>query len=496
MKLKHLLHATVALWVSLALPHSPASAGVPPAELIQYGMPPSLAQFAANISASEGDWTSVNWAGCVGAFQFCSGTLEQYYHGTREQFLNDPRAQVQAHLSYLADEWALVQRHGYSELIGQQVCYNGRCATITASSLLKACQFGCGPDGKLANFLNLSDCDHPKVRDGNNYSVCNYLISGAGYDVSHIIGEQENGIEGIGSIAAGMCLQLPIMSQAGEKATSPFGVDRTGRASVGYHLGLDLINSVGRGDSIYAGVPGRVIVARNSGMNDVFVETSDGKMRFGYLHGDSINVRVGDEVQNNTQVITMGSAGSGEAVHLHLYTALSGDLVRSLGEAAGVVWPLADGDFRGDKRSGGLSGAGLAESAPSPFYMVNPETYLHHRVPFAQDVLNSEQYRRQGFSRPDGMTLEPTCAPPPEFFAGGSLRSTNGGSTVNGGMAATGQAAGSNPQTLVNMAASDGRDAIIQRGLSSIGETTRTRNYGQSRRSAASVWAGLIFAWE
>jgi len=264
MKLKHLLHATVALWVSLALPHSPASAGVPPAELIQYGMPPSLAQFAANISASEGDWTSVNWAGCVGAFQFCSGTLEQYYHGTREQFLNDPRAQVQAHLSYLADEWALVQRHGYSELIGQQVCYNGRCATITASSLLKACQFGCGPDGKLANFLNLSDCDHPKVRDGNNYSVCNYLISGAGYDVSHIIGEQENGIEGIGSIAAGMCLQIPIMSQAGEKATSPFGVDRTGRASVGYHLGLDLINSVGRGDSIYAGVPGRVIVARNS----------------------------------------------------------------------------------------------------------------------------------------------------------------------------------------------------------------------------------------
>jgi len=301
---------------------------------------------------------------------------------------------------------------------------------------------------------------------------------------------------GGGGASGGMCLQIPIMSQAGERATSPFGVDRTGRASAGYHLGLDLVNSAGAGDPIYAGVPGRVVYAQNNATNSVFVETSDGSMRFGYLHGNSINVRVDDEVQNNTQVITMGDTGSKGAVHLHLYTALSGDLVKSMGEAAGVVWPLADGDFWGDKRSGGLSGAGLAESAPAPFYMVNPETYLHHRVPFAQDVLNSEQYRRQGFSRPDGMTLEPTCAPPPDFFSRGPLRSDNGGSTVNGGMAATGQAAGSNPQTLVNMAASDGRDAIIQRGLSSIGETTRNLNYGQSRRTAASVWAGMIFAFE
>lgn len=294
--------------------------------------------------------------------------------------------------------------------------------------------------------------------------------------------------------ADAMCLQIPIMSQAGEMATSPFGVDRTGRASPGYHLGLDLVNSVGHGDPIYAGVPGRVVQSIPK-MNAVFVETSDGSMRFGYLHGAGRNVAFGDEVQPDTQVITMGDTGSVGAVHLHLYAALSGDLVARLGEEVGMIWPLSAEDFYGNKNRGGLSGVDLIAAAPAPFYMVNPETYLHHRVPFQQSTLNAEQYRRQGFVRPDGLTLEPTCTPSPDFFSG-PLRSNNGGATIGGGMADSGAAAAHNTQTLVNIATAEGRDAMIQYGLSSIGTATRNANRGQSQRATAATWAGMIFAWE
>ncbi|MDO5631622.1 MAG: peptidoglycan DD-metalloendopeptidase family protein [Paracoccus sp. (in: a-proteobacteria)] len=469
-----------------------ALANVSAADLIRHGMPPDLADFAARVSASEGTWTSVNQYGCAGAFQFCPPTLAEYYSGTRDQFLADPRAQVDAYRRYMDRQWSLATRHGYDSLIGQQVCYGGTCTIITASSILKACQFGCSLNGALWNYYQTGDCD--QGRDGNGVSVCRYMIDGVGLNVAAVTGAEEDGVVSVASVVAGMCLQVPVMSQQGELVTSPFGVDRTGRsgASNGYHLGLDLINGVGRDDPILSGVPGRVVMARNDDTNSVFVETPDGAMRVGYLHGGAINVRVGDEVQPDTQVVTMGDKGSPGAVHLHLYTSLRGDIVANLGEAAGVVWPLGEGDFWGNKNRGGLSGGDLVAAAPAPYYMVNPETYLHHRIPFQKALLDSEHYRQQGLVRPDGLTLEPTCAPAPEFYARGGFRSMNYGSTSNGGMAESGAALATNPQTVVNMATSQGRDAMIQYSISAIGETTRAANHGQSQRATAAMWAGMV----
>jgi len=70
------------------------------------------------------------------------------------------------------------------------LCYNGVCTTITESSILMACQFGCGTGGKLDNFIrNGYSCDGPnKTTDGNGTSICKYLVSGAGHNIEAITG--------------------------------------------------------------------------------------------------------------------------------------------------------------------------------------------------------------------------------------------------------------------------------------------------------------------
>ncbi|GCC44275.1 hypothetical protein chiPu_0028075, partial [Chiloscyllium punctatum] len=52
-----------------------------------------------------------------------------------------------------------------------------------------ACQFGCGSNGKLANYVASGDCNARNVKDGNGVSVCTYLVRGAGYDVSCFTGQ-------------------------------------------------------------------------------------------------------------------------------------------------------------------------------------------------------------------------------------------------------------------------------------------------------------------
>lgn len=46
---------------------------------------------------------------------------------------------------------------------------------------------------------------------------------------------------------AGTCLTADIMNPSGQRVSSPYGVDRTGRAgaSAGYHQGMDIVNSEG-----------------------------------------------------------------------------------------------------------------------------------------------------------------------------------------------------------------------------------------------------------
>lgn len=176
---------------------SSAFAGVSEQSLIGAGMDPNCAKHGENVSKSEGNWKSVNSYGCLGAFQFCPGTFEQYYSGTVDQFLNDPSAQVAAWTQYEKDEWAKAQQNGFDSYIGQQICgSSGNCGTVDASGILFACQFGCGPKGKLANYLkNGGTCVAGKpssTNDANGVCAGDYLLRGTGNDVSCFTGPQAN----------------------------------------------------------------------------------------------------------------------------------------------------------------------------------------------------------------------------------------------------------------------------------------------------------------
>ncbi|WP_349963414.1 acyltransferase [Rhizobium sp. ZPR3] len=180
------------LGLSIGMMATLAFAGESAVSLLNAGMPADCAEYASNVSHSEGNFDSispaVNGTRCYGAFQFCdSGTLQRYWSGSRADFLASPSAQVTAWQGYERSEWAAAQKNGLTNMIGQQVCYQGTCATITQSSILKACQFGCGAGGKLDNLAKAGlDCNAAGTRDGAGTSVCSYLISGAGYNVGCI----------------------------------------------------------------------------------------------------------------------------------------------------------------------------------------------------------------------------------------------------------------------------------------------------------------------
>jgi hypothetical protein len=165
-----------------------ALAGQSASSLTAAGIPSNCADFAAKVSSSEGNFGSINQHGCLGAFQFCPGTFERYYSGSAQSFLDDPSAQTAAWTEYEQNSWSQAQKNGLTALVGQQVCSGGRCATIDQSAILMACQFGCGANGKLANYLASGDCNGQGVKDGNGVSVCSYLVRGADYDVSCFAG--------------------------------------------------------------------------------------------------------------------------------------------------------------------------------------------------------------------------------------------------------------------------------------------------------------------
>lgn len=183
----------VASWVSLS---GSAMAGVSAQEMIQYGMPASMADYAAAVSKSEGNWNSVNSGDCLGAFQFCPETLDVFYQGTPESFLANPAAQVDAWIAYQRNEWRKAQNNGIDALIGQEVCYNGRCGVITASAILKACQFGCGTNGRLHRYFQHGDCDAANVKDGNEVSVCEFMLRATGLNVEAITDMTESDLAG------------------------------------------------------------------------------------------------------------------------------------------------------------------------------------------------------------------------------------------------------------------------------------------------------------
>lgn len=296
-----------------------------------------------------------------------------------------------------------------------------------------------------------------------------------------------------GAFAQGRCFQVSTLPTNPEYAMSPFGLDRTGRTkSGGVHLGLDMVGGA-RGAPVLAGLPGRILLARQDSTNSVFMMVDGGQQQVGFLHGDSIFVRQGQQVGPTDQVIDMGAKGAGAAVHLHLYVALRGDVIAQSAAAAGAVWPQGGaGNYWGSKRSTPLTGAALRGAAPEAFYMVNPETFLHHRIPWSAGILTVQQYIDQGFSRPDGLTLPPTCSPSSETFERGEFASVNGGVTPDEGFANGGTA--TNLQTNANLASSGARDAVLESAEFTISMLQGRQNRQRSDAFVSSAWAGLALA--
>lgn len=291
-----------------------------------------------------------------------------------------------------------------------------------------------------------------------------------------------------GSAAAQSCLAVPIMSEAGERVMSPYGVDRSARpgASTGYHQGLDIVNSAGRGDPIFAGIHGTVFVAKDgSGGKKVGITSTDGTQRFIFFHLDSYSVRVGDTVTPDTQIGIQGSTGvSYSAVHLHLSSLLRGDVLRGFGNS-GRVWRTSHG-WVGTKGTSPLSAAQIEGALPNDYYFVNPETFLHHRITFNVPAA----YQAQGVIRPDNLTLEPTCTPSDEFFDMAAARSSNGGVSQADGIQSDFARQGADEA--VAAAVQEQKEAIIDIAQAAVGDLVSRSNDGIGSSHRALGWAGLV----
>ncbi|WP_082171541.1 M23 family metallopeptidase [Methylobacterium indicum] len=203
---------------------------------------------------------------------------------------------------------------------------------------------------------------------------------------------------------AGTCLTVDIMSPGGQRVSSPFGVDRSGRpgASAGYHQGLDIVNSQGAGTPIYSGSSGSVKY-RNFGKGGVIADVVSGDTRFLYLH---MNVATFQNRQSPTiaageQVGTMGCKGMDHcAPHLHLGTLLKGSALSASG-TNGRVW--SEGSR---KSSSPLTADAIKSAVPSAWYYVNPEPFLPRQIPI------TAKYKDMA-GGPRDTTLPKTCSPGP-----------------------------------------------------------------------------------
>lgn len=201
---------------------------------------------------------------------------------------------------------------------------------------------------------------------------------------------------------AGTCLSADIMAPAGQQITSPYGVDRSGRASAspGYHQGIDMVNKEGRGTAIMSGSAGPTIF-RNFKGGGVIADVTSGDTRYQYLHMDTTILDHGGKtsVSAGQKVGTMGCAGMKNcAPHLHLYTILKGSLLASSGYN-GRTWREYGG-----KRSAPMTADQIKSATPAAWYYVNPEPFLPRQVPITNPYPDMEGGVRK-------MSLPKTCSP-------------------------------------------------------------------------------------
>ena len=325
---------------------------------------------------------------------------------------------------------------------------------------------------------------HGGIAGASGYGGSATAGSGSNYTTEQVA----EAATGEAQTVSGVCLSR-LMSTSGQRVSSPYGVDRTGRASKGWHQGLDLVNGVGRGDPIYAGVNGRVITAGSgSGGNRVVIETSDGSQRFIFMHLDSVHRDVrgtGATVTPETQIGTMGDTGSPGAVHLHLGTVIQGEKLQSAGMES-RIWESPQG-WTGSKDSAPLTADQVASALPTSFYFINPEPFLPNRVSFPAELAAS--YASQGISRPDGLTLPNNCAvgdltSQPIASSGGGVSAAELGSDPIGHLADVGYAA--------DMAMGEFRDAVLDLTKIAADDFTRSHLYASDRKRPMAAWATLV----
>ncbi|MGN7126786.1 M23 family metallopeptidase [Methylorubrum thiocyanatum] len=191
------------------------------------------------------------------------------------------------------------------------------------------------------------------------------------------------------------------MAPGGQRITSPYGVDRTGRpgASRGYHQGVDIVNSQGAGTKIFSGSSGPVKYYGFNG-GGVVADVRSDDTRFVYLHmattilgsGESGSVAAGD------QVGTMGCEGMRVcAPHLHLYTLLKGSSLSASGYN-GRTWRERSG------KGVPMTADQIKAAAPETWYYVNPEPFLPRQIPISNPYPDMEGGRRT-------TSLPKTCTP-------------------------------------------------------------------------------------
>src|SRR5215210_607758 len=217
-------------------------------------------------------------------------------------------------------------------------------------------------------------------------------------------------VASIAPAAAQTCLQVDVIERAGEAVSSPYGVDRTGRASAGFHQGLDLVNTTRQSGAVTSGLAGTVVgkLAPRGGVN--LVEVVTGNMKYQYMHLEHIETQAAENptVTAGQKLGMMGRAGA-SAVHLHLGALLSGQALQSY-TGGGRFWLQQ----RGSKGASPLTADQIKSAAPRAWYYVNPEPFLTHQVPYQS---GASSYNQPGGART--VTLPRICSPAEAIAAPG-----------------------------------------------------------------------------
>lgn len=527
--LRAILLATSMAFASIPL-GSALAIGIPSG--INLGIPDGfdLKSYAEAVVVHEsngGDysaWNSAAKSGAAGAYQFLpaaladanfvSGNVTSGWGGVTwtpvaqgfgitsiQTFLTSHAGQDEAMKRFTALQWRNVNRVSPNAVAAIGSVVDG--VRVTPGGVLAVAHFA-GQGGVGHMFRHMDDfskmpgysrmkASNPRVFASQASARAHFVkylkAGGKAHTGVGAPADETGGAGGTGGPSSGglACFTSPILG-GGARVSSPFGVDRTGRSSKGYHTGLDLVDSA-RGE-MRAGMAMTVVSGPGGGTNAFKMETADGRQRVGFLHNRVVKVGVGDKVTPDQVVALMGDRGSPGAVHLHLVMQLRADVIQQAADGVGKVW--ASGSQGYGTKGRPESAEAVAKSGPNAYFVVNPEPYLWARLPFNANLL--KDYASQGLSRPDGKTLETTCGPTVEDMANDRIASSNGGDTADGGFGSTGIGLVASDQVAIALATEEGRDAVIEYMTASLGdlESRRTSQQGDSMRALG--WAGVGLA--